>query len=125
MNKTKINKMSKTTTVEAKPKAKRTPRKPRIAKAPVTKAGSEVLMITVEEHQKALKDLKDSFLAELHTASEDLISAKNQATKLEQSFVDLSELHSELKESVNPMATELLTLKKKVPTWVRRIFGVK
>jgi peptidoglycan hydrolase CwlO-like protein len=89
-----------------------------------TEAGSPVLFVSIEEHQKAI-DSKTSQIITLENATR---AAETIVKGLDKKILDLSNDNRSLRFTVTGLTHEMNNLKTKldsIPGWVKYLFGVR
>jgi peptidoglycan hydrolase CwlO-like protein len=103
---------------------KRKPRKKLSQKVDVTtEAGSPVMFVSIEEHQKEI----DSKTSQITTLENAVKAAENIVRGLDKKILDLSNDIRSAKFNVTGLTHEVNNLKSKldsIPGWVKYLFGV-
>ena len=89
-----------------------------------TEAGSPVLFVSIEEHQKAIES-KSSQIITLENA---VRAAESIVKGLDKKISDLSNENRSVRFNVTALTHEMNNLKTKldsIPGWVKYLFGVK
>jgi peptidoglycan hydrolase CwlO-like protein len=103
---------------------RRKPQTKKVTNEPKTDAGSPVLFVSIEEHQKEI-DSKTSQIIKLENATR---AAESIVKGLDKKILDLSNDNRSVRFNVTALTHEMNNLKTKldsIPGWVKYLFGVK